>query len=124
MTAAEFPLLRIELVHTMLLLLIFVLMVPMRILEGGALLLGGLFMGLNFFLLGFGLRRLLRSFAEKGKIRTGILLLLLKLGLFLALVSVLFSNVQLDAASFAVGVTSLLAAVCLERLGACVWIGW
>lgn len=124
MTAAEFPLLRIELVHTMLLLLIFVLMVPMRILEGGALLLGGLFMGLNFFLLGFGLRRLLRSFAEKGKIRTGILLLLLKLGLFLALVSVLFSNVQLDAASFAVGVTSLLAAVFLERLGACVWIGW
>lgn len=115
--------LRIELWHGVLLLAILTLLVPRGILEPKALLLGGLFMGVNFLLLGCGIRSLLTSFARKGRIGAGIFLLLLKFVLFLGLVLALFVRVELDVPSFAVGITCLLVAIVMERLWAYRWIG-
>lgn len=99
------------------------LLVPVGILEPKALLLGGLFMGANFLLLGCGIRWLLTSFARKGRVGAGIFLLLLKFVLFLALVLALFVRVEFDVPSFAVGITCLLVAIVMERLWAYRWIG-
>lgn len=107
--------LRIELWHGLLVLALLVLLVPAEILEPWALLLGALFMGLNFFFLSYGIRWVLTPFAVRGRIWAGIFFLILKLGLFLGLVSALLLRVELDASSFAVGVSSLLAASIIER---------
>lgn len=114
---------RIELWHGVLVLAMLTLLVPIGILEPKALLLGGLFMGVNFFLLTCGTRWLLSSLAKKGRVRAGIFLLLLKFALFLGLVLALFARVQLDVPSFAVGITCLLVAIVMERLWADRWIG-
>lgn len=108
--------LRIELWHGLLVMAFLVLLVPLKILEPWALLLGALFMGANFLLLGFGIRWVLTPFAGKGRVRAGIFLLVLKMVLFLGLVSALFRRVHLDGPSFAVGVTCLLVAIVVERL--------
>lgn len=115
--------LRIELWHAVLVLAMLTLLVPVGILEPKALLLGGLFMGVNFLLLGCGIRWLLASFARKGRVGAGIFLLLLKFVLFLALVLALFVRVEFDVPSFAVGITCLLVAIVMERLWAYRWIG-
>lgn len=115
--------LRIELWHGLLVVVVLALLVPAGILEPWALLLGGLFMGVNFLLLGCGIRWLLTPFAAKGRLRAGIFFLLLKFVLFLGLVLALFLRVQLDVPSFAVGVTCLLVAIVMERLWAYRWIG-
>lgn len=112
------PVLVIEMWHGILLLALVLLLVPMRILEPWALLLGGLFMGVNFLLLSYGIRWVLTPFAAKGRVRAGILLLLLKFALLLGLISTLFLRFKLDAPSFAVGVSSLLAAIVVERIWA------
>ena len=104
---------RIELFHGLLILALLLLLVPARLLETGGLLLGGLFMGLNFLLLSQGIRRALTPFAEKGRVLTGVFLLILKLILFLGLLLVLFFRVHFDPLSFAVGISSLLAAIVL-----------
>ena len=113
--------LRIEVAHGLLVLGLLALLVPPRILEPGAFLIGAAFMGANFLLLGYGIRWLLSPFAAKGKVGLGVSLLVVKLALFLGLVSALFFRVQLHAPSFAVGVSSLLAAVLLERIWASQW---
>ena len=115
--------LRIESWHGLLVLAMLALLVPAGILEPWALSLGGLFMGVNFLLLGCGIRWLLTPFAAKGRLRAGIFFLLLKFALFLGLVLALFLRVQLDVPSFAVGVTCLLVAIVMERLWAYRWIG-
>jgi len=112
------PILRIELWHGFLLAALIAVLVPLRALDAWAFLLGGLFMGVNFLLLGYGVQRLLSAFAVKGRVRAGIVLLVLKFVLFLGLLSGLIFRVQLDARSFAIGVSSLLAAIILERLWA------
>ncbi len=112
------PVVRIGICHGFLLLALAALLVPPGSLDAWGLLLGGLFMGVNFLLLSFGIRWLLSPFAEKGRIRTGILLLALKMLLFLGLLSALFFRVRLHAMSFAVGVFSLLAAIVIERVWA------
>jgi len=58
---------RIELYHGLLIIALLLLLVPVRLLEAGSLLLGGLFMGLNFLLLSQGIRRVLTPFAGKDK---------------------------------------------------------
>ncbi|MBI2361246.1 MAG: hypothetical protein HYV04_20460 [Deltaproteobacteria bacterium] len=115
MTVAVQPVLRIELWHGLFLLGLWLLMLPFGLLEPMALFLGGLFMGTNFILLSLGIRYVLTPAAEKRRVRTGISLLVLKLVLFLALLSLLFTRVKMDAGSFAVGVTSLLLAIVAER---------
>lgn len=109
------PILWIGLWHGLLLLALLVLLVPLRFVEPWALLLGGLFMGANFLLLSYGIRLVLTPFAAKGRIRAGVFLLFLKFALFLGLLSAVFLRLKLDALSFAVGVSSLLAAIIMER---------
>ncbi len=115
--------LRIELWHGVLVLAMLTLLVPVGILEPKALLLGGLFMGVNFLLLSCGIRWLLTPLAVKGRIWAGVFFLLLKFVLFLGLVLALLLRVRLDAPSFAVGVTCLLVAIVMDRLWAYRWIG-
>jgi hypothetical protein len=117
------PVLWIEFCHGLLLLALFVLLVPIRVLEPWALVLGGVFMGANFLFLSCGIHWVLTPFATKGRIRAGLFLLLLKFFLFLGVASALFQRLQLDAASFAVGISSLLAAVVMERIWASQWGG-
>lgn len=111
--------LRIELYHGLLVLALLLLLVPAQFLEPGGLLLGGLFMGLNFLLLSQGIRRVLTPFAGKGRVRMGVLLLTLKMIFFLGLLSVLFFRVHFDPLSFAVGVSCLLAAIVLQGIWSC-----
>ena len=111
MSADPYPIMQVELWHVTLVLAFFVVLVPLGILEPYSLLLGGLFMGVNFLLLGQGIRRVLTPFAGKGRIRAGVILLTLKLLLFLGLLSAFFLKYQFDAMSFALGVTCLLVAV-------------
>ncbi len=75
-------------------------------------------MGVNFLLLSFGIRLVLKPFASKGRIKTGIVLLILKMVLFLGLVSALLFRIRLDPLSFTLGFTSLLIAVVAERVWA------
>ncbi len=106
---------RIELYHGLLVFTL-LLLVPARLLDPGGLLLGGLFMGLNFLLLSQGICRTLTPFAEKGRVLTGVFLLIIKLILFLGLLLVLFFRVHFDPLSFAVGISSLLAAIVLHGI--------
>jgi hypothetical protein len=108
------PVLRIELWHAVLLIGLWLLL-PLGSIEPLALFLGGLFMGLNFVLLGVAIRYLLAPFAENRRVRTGVCLLLLKLALFLGALSLVFTRVEIDALSFAVGVSCLLLAIVAER---------
>ncbi len=106
---------RIELYHGLLVFTL-LLLVPARFLDPGGLLLGGLFMGLNFLLLSQGIRRVLAPFAGKGRVRTGVFLLTLKLIFFLGLLLVLFFRVHFDPLSFAVGISCLLVAIVLQGI--------
>jgi hypothetical protein len=82
--------------------------------EPAALLIGGLFMGLNFFLLSFGVAWVLTPLAGRGKVKLGIALLVLKVAIFLALLTTVFFRFDIDAISFAVGFSSLLLAILIE----------
>ena len=109
-------LLRVLTWHLLLLVMLLIGSQVMRALEPGALLLGGVFMGLNFGLLSVGIRWVLSPTASKKRQRVGMALLGLKLLLFLGLVSVLFFRMNLDGASFIVGVSSLLVASVIATL--------
>jgi hypothetical protein len=101
--------------HLTLALSVMALLLPMRLLDPWAFIIGGLFMGINFLLLGLGLQWTLASFSQRGRVRAGIFLLVLKMALFLGLTSALFMRVRLDGLSFAAGVSCLLVAILLER---------
>lgn len=115
--------LRIELLHALLVGGLWFGLLPAKVIETRALLIGALFMGVNFLLLSCGIRWVLTPFAGKGRIRTGIALLILKLGLFLGLIAALLLRIQLDPLSFTLGFSSLLVAIVLERLWASSSIG-
>ena len=110
--------LRIEALHALLVVGLWVVLLPTKVVEPWALFVGALFMGVNFLLLSCGISRVLTPFAGKGRIKTGILLLVLKMILFLGLVSALFMRIQLDPLSFTFGFSSLLVAIVLDRLWA------
>ena len=112
--------LRIEVVHVVLVIVLWVTLFPINIVEPKSLLIGALFMGVNFLLLSYGIRWVLAPFAGKGRIKTGIALLVLKMSLFLGLGSLLLFRVSLDPLSFALGFTSLLVAITFERIWASV----
>ena len=113
------PIIQIELWHGALVLVLLSMLVPVGILEPYSLLAGGIFMGANFLLLGLGIRRVLTPFAGKGRIRSGVFLLVVKLLLLLGLISMFFFRLGLDVVSFAVGVSSLLIAAVAHGL----WTG-
>jgi hypothetical protein len=120
MKAAELApaVIRIEFLHTTLVAGLWLGLAPPRVVEPTALFVGALFMGINLLLLSCGIKWVLAPFAGKGRVRTGILLLILKMGLFLGLLSALLLRVQLDPLSFTLGFSSLLVAIVGERLWA------
>lgn len=109
---------RIELAHALLVAGLWVVLLPTRSVEPTALFMGALFMGVNFLLLSCSIHWVLTPFAGKGRIKTGIVLLTLKMLLFLGLVSTLLLRIQLDPLSFTLGFSSLLIAIVLDRLWA------
>ena len=109
-------LVRVEAWHTLLLLALVIISQAMRVLEPSALVLGGVFMGLNFCLLSIGIRWVLSPASSRKRQRIGMALLILKLLLILGLVSALFSRLDLDGVSFVVGVSSLLVASMIGTL--------
>jgi hypothetical protein len=113
-TAANKIILRIELWHVGLLVVLLGTLAPARLVEPKALLLGGLFMGINFLLLCYGVAWIITPLAGKGRVKAGVALLVLKVVLFLALISIVFFNLGLDAISFAFGFSTLLLAIVIE----------
>jgi hypothetical protein len=81
-----------------------------------ALLIGGLFMGLNFLMLGFGVLWVLTPLAGRGKIKAGVSLLILKIVIFLAVLMALFFRFEIDGLSFAVGFSTLIPAILVEAV--------
>lgn len=116
MSAANYPIFEVVLWHMSLVLVLFAVLVPLGMVEANSLLVGGFFMGVNFLLLGLGIRSVLTPFAGKGKIRSGVILLTLKLLLFLGLLSACFLKFQFDAMSFALGISCLLVAAVVHGL--------
>jgi hypothetical protein len=112
--------LRIEIVHVLLVAALWVTLFPTNVVEPESLLMGALFMGVNFLLLTVGIRWILAPFSSKGRIKTGVALLVLKMALFLGLGSLLLFRVRLDPLSFALGFTCLLIAITFERIWASV----
>jgi len=106
---------RIEFIHVALIASLWMALVPLKAAEPVSLLAGGLFMGINFLLLSSGIRWVLTPFAGKGRVRSGVVLLILKMALFLGAIALLLTRVRLDALSFTLGFSSLLAAILLER---------
>ena len=114
--AAKKAILRIELWHVVMLLGLLVILGPAQFVEPKALLVGGLFMGINFLLLSYGVAWVLTPLAGRGRIKLGVGLLVLKIGIFMALLAALFFRVELDALSFALGFSTLLLAIFLESI--------
>ncbi len=116
MPTVSYPIFQVVLWHGAIVGAVFVVLVPLGVLEPYSLVIGGLFMGVNFLLLGLGIRGVLTPFAGKGRIRSGVILLTLKLLLFLGLLSAFFLKFPIDAMSFALGVTCLLVAAVAHGL--------
>ncbi len=85
--------------------------------EPGSLVLGGAVMGANFYLLRL-ISNLLRPDAfdpaKRGRTALAVAAMVLKVGLFLGLLALLFWRVPVAGMSFAAGVTMLLVACVLE----------
>jgi hypothetical protein len=114
--ASKKTILRIELWHVVMLLALLVTLAPGKFVEPVGLLIGGLFMGINFLLLSYGVAWVLTPLAGKGRVKAGVGLLILKIGIFLALLATLFFRVQVDAISFALGFSTLLLAILVEAI--------
>src|ERR1044071_9685433 len=109
---------RIELLHLALVAALGVTLVPTKWAYAGSLVGGTLFMGINFLLLSSGIRWVLTPFAGKGRVRSGVALLILKMALFLGALSLLLTRVRMEPLSFTLGFSSLLAAILVERVWA------
>jgi hypothetical protein len=121
--ASKRTILRIELWHGLLLLGLLASLGRIKMVEPVALLMGGLFMGLNFFLLSFGVAWVLTPLASRGRVKLGIALLVLKVAIFLALLITIFFRFEIDAISFSLGFSSLLLAIVVEAVRASVKLG-
>jgi hypothetical protein len=113
---ARKTILRIECWHAVLLLILFLVLGRGTAIDGTALIAGGVFMGVNFLLLSFGVAAVLTPLASKGKVKLGVGLLVLKVVLFLALLTTVFFRFQLDAISFALGFSTLIMAIVVEAV--------
>jgi hypothetical protein len=108
--------LRIELWHVVMLVALLVTLAPGKFVEPEGLLIGGLFMGINFLLLSYGVAWVITPLAGKGRIKAGVGLLIFKIAILLALLATLFFRVQVDAISFALGFSTLLLAILVEAI--------
>jgi hypothetical protein len=114
--ASKKTILRIELWHGLMLLGLLAILGPAKLIEPAGLLIGGLFMGGNFLLLGYGVAWVLTPLASRGRVKAGVGLLILKIAIFLALLTMLFFRFHVDAISFALGFSTLLLAILVEAL--------
>jgi Kef-type K+ transport system membrane component KefB len=114
--AAKKTILRIELWHVILLLGLVATLGRSKIVEPTALVIGGVFMGVNFLLLSFGVALVLTPLAGKGRVKAGVGLLVLKILIFLGLLSAVFFHFEFDAISFALGFSTLLIAIVIEAV--------
>lgn len=110
------PILRVEAWHASLAVGLTAALAPLNVLEPLGLLLGALFMGVNFLLLAYGIRWIIMPFASKGRVRAGIFLLVFKFVFLLVCLWLLLTRVSADEISFAVGVTCLILAILVDRL--------
>jgi hypothetical protein len=115
-TAGTATILRTELWQGLLLFATAVTLGQSKLIDVKALLIGGVFMGVNFFLLGFGILWVLTPLASKGRVRAGVSLLILKIIIFLSLLILLFFRFQIDGLSFALGFSTLILAVLVEAV--------
>jgi hypothetical protein len=107
---------RIQLWHAGLLIALLATLAPVRLVDPASMVVGGLFMGINFLLLCYGIKWVLMPLAGKGRIRAGVGLLVMKVVLFLSLLSLLFFHFRMDAISFAAGFSTLLLAILIEAV--------
>jgi hypothetical protein len=114
--ASKRMILRIELWHAIVLSGLLVTLGHTKLIEPMAVLMGGVFMGLNFFLLSFGVAWVLTPLANRRKVKAGVALLIFKIVMFLALLTTMFFQFEIDAISFSLGVSSLLLAIVGEAL--------
>jgi hypothetical protein len=121
--AAKKTILRIELWQAILLITLLVILGRSKWLDPAALVLGGVFMAINFLLLSFGVAWVLTPLAGKGRVKAGVGLLILKIVLFLGLLTTLFYRLDLDAISFAIGFSTLFLSIFLEALRRTVKLG-
>jgi hypothetical protein len=121
--AAKKTILRIELWQAILLVTLLVTLGRSNSLDPTALVIGGAFMAINFLLLSFGVAWVLTPLAGKGRVKAGVGLLVLKIVLFLGLLTTLFYRLDLDAISFAIGFSTLIFAILLEALRRMVKVG-
>ncbi len=121
--AAKKTILRIELWQATLLITLLVTLGRNNWLDPTALVVGGMFMGINFLLLSFGVAWVLTPLAGKGRVKAGVGLLVLKIVLFLGLLTTLFFRLDLDAVSFAIGFSTLIFAMLLETLRRAIKLG-
>ena len=114
--AARKTILRIELWHGLLLAVLFGFLAPKKWIDPTALIAGGLFMALNFWLLSFGVASILTPLAGKQRVKLGVALLVLKIVIFLGLLSLLFFRLSLDPISFCLGFSTLIVAIFFEAI--------
>ena len=113
---AKKTILRIELWHTILLLSLLATLGRAKFVDPTALIVGGVFMGVNFLLLSFGVAWVLTPLAGKGRVKAGVGLLVLKIVIFLGLLSAVFFHFEIDGISFALGFSTLLIAIVFEAV--------
>jgi hypothetical protein len=114
--AAKRTILRIELWHGIMLGMLLAMLGRTGWIDPKALVVGGVFMGINFFLLSYGVAWVLTPLAGKGRIRAGVGLIVLKIVFFLSLLTTLFFHFDLDAISFTLGFSTLILAIFVEVL--------
>jgi hypothetical protein len=115
-SSARKSIIRIEVWHGALLLALLITLSPPRLIDPAALLAGGIFMGVNFLLLSLGIAWVLTPLAGSGRVKAGIGFLVLKIALFLGLLTSLFFYFDFDAISFALGFSTLILAIVLESV--------
>jgi hypothetical protein len=121
--AAKKTILRIELWHTILLLGLIATLGRSKSIDVTALLVGGVFMGVNFLLLSFGIAWVLTPLAGKGRVKAGVGLLVLKIIILLGLLTALFLRFEIDALSFALGFSTLIVGIVIEAVRRTVAVG-
>ena len=113
---ARKTILRIECWHGLLLLALLLVFAGNTEIDGPALIAGGVFMGVNFLLLSLGVAAILTPLASRGQVKLGIGLLVLKIVIFLALLTTLFLRFNMHAISFALGFSTLIFAIIIEAV--------
>lgn len=119
---AKKTILRVEFWHVALLLSLAIVLHGAKFFDATALIVGGVFMGVNFFLLSFGIAWVLTPLAGKGRIKAGVSLLILKVIIFLGLLTTLFFRFELDPLSFALGFSTLIVALLIEAFRRHAWL--